>query len=192
MSKLNICIDIDGTITDPYYWLELANSYFNKNVTEEQVTRYYVHEVMGVERIEYEEFYEKNKFKIHTEEKLRRDVRPILNILNTMHNIYFVTARDKELEMLTHLYLRRYGIEYDGLFVLGSSYKVDKANELNCNLFIEDNYDNAIQLSENGTKVVLLDTYYNRKPLNKNITRVYGWKEIYLIIKELSLQNKIV
>lgn len=192
MGKLNICIDIDGTITDPYYWLELANDYFKKNISSEQVTSYYVDEVMGVERKEYEEFYEKNKFKMHSEEELRRDVRPILNILNTMHNIYFVTARDKQLEILTHLYLRKHGIEYDGLFLLGSHYKVDKANELNCDLFIEDNYDNAIQLSENGTKVLLLDTYYNRKSLNKNIIRVADWKEIYLIIKELSLQNKIV
>ncbi len=35
MKNLNICIDIDGTITDPYYWLNITNKYFNKNITEE-------------------------------------------------------------------------------------------------------------------------------------------------------------
>lgn len=40
MNYLNICIDIDGTITDPYYWLDFANSYFNLNVTKDMVTQY--------------------------------------------------------------------------------------------------------------------------------------------------------
>lgn len=30
MNNLNICIDIDGTITEPYYWLEISNKYFKK------------------------------------------------------------------------------------------------------------------------------------------------------------------
>lgn len=190
MNTLNICIDIDGTITDPYYWLDIANKHFNKNITEDQVTEYYVHEVIGVDRNEYESFYEKNKIKIHLEQRLRDDVKFVLDILSENHNIYFVTARDKDLEILTHAYLRENGIPYNDLFVLGSHYKVDKAKELSSDIFIEDNYDNAIQLSNEGFKVLLLDTNYNRKVLNKNITRVFSWKEIFSIINELSLQRK--
>ena len=33
MKKFNICIDIDGTITDAYYWLEPCNRYFMKNIS---------------------------------------------------------------------------------------------------------------------------------------------------------------
>ncbi|MDF2597107.1 MAG: hypothetical protein K0R69_3448, partial [Clostridia bacterium] len=87
--------------------------------------------------------------------------------LSTLHNLYFVTARETDLEMLTHVYLRKNGLPYDGLFVLGSCYKVAKARELNCDLFIEDHYDNALQLSNKGFKVLLLDTAYNRKPLKQ-------------------------
>ena len=90
--------------------------------------------------------------------------------------------------MLTHGYLRKNEIPYDDLFVLGSHYKVDTARELNCDIFIEDNYDNAIQLSDAGFNVLLIDTYYNRKPLNENIIRVYDWIEIYGVIKKLLLQ----
>jgi uncharacterized HAD superfamily protein len=192
MNALNICIDIDGTLTEPYYWLPMTNHYFNKNVTEEMITEYAIHEVMGIERQEYDKFYQKNKFKMHRDQKLRSDVKPILNTLSTLHNLYFVTARETDLEMLTHVYLRKNSLPYDGLFVLGSCYKVAKARELNCDLFIEDHYDNALQLSNKGFKVLLLDTAYNRKPLNENIIRVNDWKEIFHIINALSQQNKAI
>lgn len=32
MDKLNICIDIDGTVTEPYYWLNIFNKHFKKNI----------------------------------------------------------------------------------------------------------------------------------------------------------------
>lgn len=189
MKNFNICIDIDGTITEPYYWLNMTNKHFNKNVTEDEVTEYYIHKVMGIEKEEYDEFYERNKIKIHWEEKIREDAKDIIKRLSIYHNIYFVTARDKSLTMLTHSYLKKNDIPYDGLYVLGSHHKVNKAKELKCNLFIEDNYDNAFELANSGFKVLLIDTNYNRKKLSQNILRVYDWKEIYYIIEELLLQN---
>ncbi|MBW9173764.1 5' nucleotidase, NT5C type [Clostridium estertheticum] len=190
MKNLNICIDIDGTITDAYYWLNITNKYFNKNIKEDEVTQYYIHEIMGVTLKEYDEFYQENKFEIHSEQILREDVQSVIKGLSELHNIYFVTAREKELTMFTHSYLKRNNIAYDELFVLGSHYKVDKARELECNVFIEDNYDNAVQLSNAGFKVLLIDTNYNRKLLNDNIVRVYNWKEIYYTINKLLLQSK--
>lgn len=192
MNNLNLCIDIDGTITNPYYWLDMTNKYFNKNITEEQITKYYIHEVMNITRDEYEEFYEKSKFELHTNPELRADVKAVINRLSLFNTIYFVTARDESLTMLTYAYLKNKGIHYDNLFLLGSHYKVEKAKELNCSIFIEDNYDNAIQLSEAGFKVLLLDTNYNRKKLNDNIIRVYNWNEIFSIIKKLSLRREAV
>ena len=97
MKKLNICIDIDGTITEAYYWLNITNKYFNKNITEDMVTEYYIPKVVGIEDEAYFEFYEKNKIKIHTEQKLRNDVKRVLEKLSMLHNIYFITAREKTL-----------------------------------------------------------------------------------------------
>ncbi len=108
---------------------------------------------MGIKQEEYDEFYEKNKIEIHSQQKIREDVQSVIKRLSIIHNIYFVTARDKSLTMFTHSYLKKNEILYDDLFVLGSHYKVDKAKELNCNVFIEDNYDNALQLSNAGFKV---------------------------------------
>lgn len=189
MKELNICIDIDGTITNPYSWLPFANKYFHKNITEEQVTEYYIHKVMKAKREEYEKFYEEYKFKIHSEDKLREDARAVIKVLMLSHNIYFVTARDKELTMLTHSFLKKNDVPYDDLFVLGSTYKVNKAAELKCSIFIEDSYDNALQLSNAGFKVLLMDTNYNGRKLNENITRVFNWKETYTKINNLLLQS---
>ncbi|MGH4050920.1 MAG: 5' nucleotidase, NT5C type [Clostridium sp.] len=190
MKDLNICIDIDGTITDAYFWLNITNKYFNKNITEQEITQYYIHEVMGIKQEEYDKFYEENKIEIHTHQKIREDAQSVIKRLSSLHSIYFVTARDKSLTMLTYSYLKNNQIPYDDLFVLGSHHKVNKAKELNCNVFVEDNYDNAVELSNAGFMVLLIDTGYNKKPLNDNIVRVYNWEEIYSIINKLLLQSK--
>lgn len=193
MKNFNICIDIDGTITDPYFWLNTANKYFNKNITIDKVTEYPIDKVMGITREEYYGFYNKSKFEMHNEEvRLRENAREIIEELIRLNNIYFVTARDKDLEMLTYSYLNKNNIPYDDVFVLGTHYKVDMAKKLKCDIFIEDCYENALQLSENGFKVLLIDTNYNRKPLNKNIIRVFNWNEIYEIIKEMPLHRKAI
>ncbi|MDP4178408.1 MAG: hypothetical protein Q8900_08740 [Bacillota bacterium] len=189
MKNLNICIDIDGTITDAYYWLDPCNKYFNTNVTKEQATDYSIHKVLGVKDKDYKEFYEKYKFKLHSEQKLRKDAKWVIKKLSILHNIYFVTARDKSLTLTTHAYLKKHKLPYNNVFVLGNCDKSSKAKELNCSIFIEDSYDNALQLSNAGFKVLLVDTNYNRKPLNENIVRIYDWIEIYRFINELTLQG---
>ncbi|EJO5347804.1 hypothetical protein NRP93_001896 [Clostridium botulinum] len=194
MNNLNICIDIDGTITEPYYWLEISNKYFNKNIKPEDINVYNIEDVLGVTEEEYMDFYEKHKVEIHTKEKLRPDAKKILNKLNKYNDIYFVTAREKSLEVLTKLYLKNHGIEFNELYVLGSHYKVGKAKELNCDIFIEDNPSNALELSNAGFKVILLDTNYNKHVKeNENIIRVENWDEVYNIVKEIaSIEEKAI
>ncbi len=191
MKNLNICIDIDGTITDPYFWLDITNKYFDKNITIDEVTEYEIAKVMGITREEYDDFYNKNKLEMHNGKiSLRENAREIIEALIKLNNIYFVTARDKDLKLITYSYLKKNNIPYDDVFVLGTSYKVDTAKKLKCDVFIEDCYVNAMQLSENGFKVLLIDTNYNRKPLNKNIIRVYNWNEIYEIVNNIALHEK--
>ena len=192
MKSLNICVDIDGTITDPYYWLDYANDYFNVNFKEEDVTDYSIAKVLNIEEEEYSKFYEDKKFEMHAKEKLRIDALDELELLYKSNNIYFVTARDKSLELLTKIYLNQYDIPFDDLYVLGTPDKVSTAQKLSCDVFIEDSYSNAVSLSSNGFKVLLLDTNYNRLPLNDNITRVYDWRQISQIIYKLSEKEDAV
>ncbi|AAK81310.1 hypothetical protein BJV85_000524 [Clostridium acetobutylicum] len=192
MEQLNICIDIDGTITDAYYWIDLCNSYFKTSITEKDATQYYIHKILNVPLEEYNEFYEKYKYKLHSEQKLRKDVKSVITKLSQNNNIFFVTARERDLTILTYSYLRKKEIPYDSLFILGTHHKVPTARQLNCDLFIEDNYDNALELSKAGFKVLLIDTYYNRKPLNQNIIRFYNWDEVYGIVDRLFEKSEAI
>jgi len=193
MKNLNICIDIDGTITDPYYWLSYANEHFNLNISESQVISYDIHKVLNIDQKDYLEFYEKFKVEIHSKQKLRNDVKKVLDILHKYNNLYFVTAREKSLELVTFLHLLDNEIPFDEVFHLGTHNKVPKAKELNCSIFIEDSYDNAILLSNNGFKVILIDTNYNRLPIkSSNIIRAYNWTEILRIITEISMEKEAI
>ncbi|WP_278381758.1 5' nucleotidase, NT5C type [Clostridium tyrobutyricum] len=192
MKEFNICIDIDGTITDPYYWIPSANAYFHKNIKPEEVTEYPIDKTMGISEEEYIKFYNENKFEIHDKEEIRKDAGDIICKLYNTSNIYFVTARYKELEILTYNYLNRHNIPYDGVYLLGSPHKVDIAEKLNCDVFIEDSPQNALQLSQSGFKVILLDTNYNRQVSDENITRVFNWNGVYGIIEKMLLQSKAV
>lgn len=177
--KLNICIDIDGTVTEPYYWLKDANQYFKKNLKEEDVKKYDIHEILGVRREAYEEFYEKNGEIIHRNSGVREEAINVVNKIYKNNKVHFVTARESRMTKVTYEWLDNKGFSYDGVHLLGSHHKIHKATELDCDIFIEDRYENAVELSKNGFNVLLIDCSYNRYENIKNVTRVYSWDDIY-------------
>ena len=58
MKNLNICIDIDGTITDPYFWLERAATHFGVKVNYDEFVQYEFHKVLKITEEAYNKFYE--------------------------------------------------------------------------------------------------------------------------------------
>ncbi|WZL72557.1 hypothetical protein QBE52_16045 [Clostridiaceae bacterium 35-E11] len=179
MQALNICVDIDGTITEPYYWLQKANAYFNKKIEPKDVTQYYVDEVLGVPREDYLAFYHRFCEELHLHAEIREDAQNILSELEKLHQIFYVTAREEKLEQVTRRWLDIHNLPNGKLFLLGSHYKVNKAKEVNCDIFIEDRYENAIQLALAGFHVLLIDCEYNRQHVIPGITRVFSWQHIY-------------
>lgn len=184
--RLNLCIDIDGTITEPYYWLDMANRCFGTNITPSEVTTYEIHEVLSIPRGDYLRFYEEHGVELHEKAKLREDAKQFLWELNEKHNIFYVTAREARMKEVTERWFSRNNLPTGELYILGTHYKVDKAKELSCNVFIEDRYENAIQLAQAGFEVLLIDCTYNRGPLISGITRVSSWREIYNKIEEIN------
>ena len=61
---------------------------------------------------------------------------------------------------------------------------IPKAKELECHIFIEDNPSNAMQLANEGMKVLLIDTNYNKEIEHENIVRVNNWIDIHGFIQE--------
>ncbi len=178
MSQLNFCIDIDGTITEAYDWIPRANQYFNTKIIPENVKVYEIHKALGVQSESYDEFYHLYGELIHDEVRIRMGVKDVLDKLYQKHKIHFVTAREEKMKNVTEKWLLHHEIPMDTLSLLGTHNKVAKAYELSCDIFIEDRYENAMQLATYGFNVLLIDCYYNQGHLNRGITRVMNWLEI--------------
>lgn len=176
--KLNICLDIDGTLTDPYCWIGYANSYFGKHITKDDFTVYDFHKVIGVSLEEFLAFYNIFGPQMHLYAPMQKGVKEVLKKLEKYHHLFYVTARESRMEQVTREWIKNNGLPQAELFCLGSHYKVDKAKELNCNIFVEDRYENALQLAKAGIKVLLVDCNYNRFPTPNNVVRVKNWDEI--------------
>lgn len=176
--NLNLCIDIDGTITNPYHWLDLLNDYFKTSIEPHQATEYEIHKVLNVPDDDYLKFYDIYGEYMHANEKCRDEANSVLWKLNQDHNVFYVTARDIKMKNATESWFKKNELPKGQLYMLGSHYKVEKAKELNCHIFIEDRYENAIQLALAGFEVLLIDCYYNRQPSIPGIIRVENWTEI--------------
>lgn len=177
--KLNICVDIDGTITEPYYWLDMANRHFGTDIKPYQVTTYDIHEVLKVSREAYNEFYNLYAETLHSKAEVRENAEIVLWKLDQQHNVFYVTAREQWIRKTTENWFVKNDLPLAQLHMLGSHYKVERAKQLECDIFIEDRYENAIQLALEGFQVLLVDCSYNRLPLLPGITRVRDWIDIY-------------
>lgn len=184
MKKLNICIDIDGTITDPYHFIPYLNEIYNKNITPEQCTTYNWEELYGLDMEDTLEKLHGNYMYCYGEARVVDGARDIIEELYKNHNLYLVTARSEVLKDITQEWLNANGFSNIDVHLLGSHYKIDKAKELECNIFIEDNPLNAVGLADAGMKVLLIDTNYNKNIEHENIIRVNNWSDIKNIIEE--------
>ena len=182
MSKLNICIDIDGTITSPYHFIPYLNDMYNKSITENDCITYKLEDLYEVEIDDLLNKFHNEYIHSYKEAEVVEGAKDIIGELYKNHNVYFVTARSESLTEITTNWLRNNGFSEIDVYLLGSDYKIEKAKELGCNIFIEDNPSNAIQLAKAGMDVLLIDTNYNKEVNHEKITRVNGWSDIKKVI----------
>ncbi len=183
INKLSICIDIDGTVTEPYYWLKRANAYFQTNLKPSDITSYDIARILGVRQADYNEFYQRYGEILHQESKMRPGASEIVHKLyDAGQKIHFVSAREAKMERISSEWLAKNNIPLDSLTLLGHANKVGKAAELQSDVFIEDSYENVIQLASAGFEVLMLDCNYNQGSLPENVTRVKNWLQIFKMI----------
>lgn len=189
MRGLSICIDIDGTVTEPHYWLRRANEHFGKEARPEEVACYEAHQALGIPEDDYAAFYDAYGEQLHAEAEIREGVQQVLNELFRSHSLHFVTARDERMRDVSLEWLEKHGVPLDSISLLGHPNKVQKARDLQSDLFLEDSLDNAMQLASAGFRVLLVDCSYNQANLPPNVTRVKDWHEIGRIINQHAYQQ---
>lgn len=197
--KIGIDIDIDNVISN--FNDELLKEYLkhdkelrntgiiNKDVfirygmfdwTEKEETEFYKN---SIERIAI-------KLKpIHrateTIKKLKEDGNEIIIISGRNNGEYNNPYK------LTEEWLAKYNIVYDKLILTNAYNKEEKANvckENNIDIMIEDSTQTAVNIEKVGTKVLFMNTRYNKN--NENFEKVSNWKEIYSKISKLYKKDK--
>jgi uncharacterized protein len=192
MKEMNICIDIDGTVTEPYYWLKEANRYFGKNVRPEDIKVYDIDIAMGIRPGDYDRLYSVAGERLHMDSEIRGGASEVISRLWDLNRIHFVTARDEAMRDVSADWLKKYDIPMDTLTLLGHSRKSGKAGELECDYFIEDSLSNAQELAEAGFKVLLIDCTYNKGLLMPGITRVKDWRQVEMFLKERMRERELM
>ncbi|PIS29089.1 hypothetical protein COT42_06210 [Candidatus Saganbacteria bacterium CG08_land_8_20_14_0_20_45_16] len=171
---MNIGIDIDNVIADTYTDL---SSFFHNFMGKEH-TPFEVVEIMRWRKLLMWRYFARAwRQKVMTTIPLINGAAPVIREWYQKHNISLVTSRTIIFGRQTKKWLKEHDIPYHKLHHAKETTKYTKVK--NCQLFIEDNLEEALVLANHCDKVFLFDQPWNRQPVKpNNIIRVSSWQEI--------------
>ena len=180
---MKIGVDIDGVLANSLpLWVAELNKFFNKNKRIEDIHLYEIHKTYDITFDDLELFLDrKGRF-------LMREPAPVagssyyLGRLKQLHEICIISARDKKYYHETHDWLKKNGLPYDDLLLLGSHEKKEFCLEKDLKVLVEDTLEIGIKVSSAGIPVLLMDAPYNRGALPELVYRKHSWEEIYRAI----------
>lgn len=137
------------------------------------------------------EFYKSNIERIAIKLKpIHRATETIKKLKEDGNEILIISGRNNgeynNPYKLTEGWLAKYNIVYDKLILTNAYNKEEKANvckENNIDIVIEDSTQTAVNIEKVGTKVLFMNTRYNKN--NENFEKVSNWKEIYAKISSM-------
>ena len=137
------------------------------------------------------EFYKNNIERIAIKLKpIHRATETIKKLKEDGNEIIIISGRNNgeynNPYKLTEEWLAKYNIVYDKLILTNAYNKEEKANvckENNIDIMIEDSTQTAVNIEKVGTKVLFMNTRYNKN--NENFEKVSNWKEIYAKISSM-------
>jgi len=192
-----IGIDLDEVLADfTGAFVKYYNDSYGTNLTREQFFTLEYGKVLNLNSEEtHKRITEFGNSEYFLEIQPVRDSIEGINFLSQGNKIVVVTARNEELYGRfiygkSRSWVDKYFEDkFSDVFFAHNPYfgdkmpktKADICSELGINLMIDDSprFVEDISSKSNGTSVFLFDCPWNQSSdLNKNITRVYGWKEI--------------
>jgi len=188
---MRIGIDIDGTITTPFYWLAFFNEKLGTSLTEKDIRHYDHHLDFGLSLAEFQSLRKTYLKEIHQLALPRPGAKEFVNRLFFENDQSFIiTAREKSLAPLTQFWLKKEDFLYNNLYTLGSTRKTTLARSLDIEVFFEDRLETALEMAEAGIPTILFDTPYNQAPPAAGIHRVTTWPQAYEAFKILKSKNE--
>jgi hypothetical protein len=181
-------VDIDGVITNEDHpndniWHNALCEFLGRNISRVK-DAYYFNEAYDLTDEEVNLFLEEKLESIYSQVKVIPEAQKTLRELAQMgFEIILITARDTNFIELTENWLVKNGIPFSEL--IHDDNKTPVALARNIQLFIEDNAQNASELTRAGIHVILLNKYHNRHlPANERLVRVDSWEEIRKAISD--------
>lgn len=193
---MNIGIDIDDTINRLSDILPKYAKKFNKeNKIKYKIQRdkWNFDEACGWNEENSEKFLAQYIKKCFTKVKIKKGAKKYINKLKEEgNNIIIITARHekhcKQVYEVSEKWLKKHKIKFDKL--ISDSYdKYIPCEENKIDIFIDDNVEVCKDIISNiEIPVILFDSVYNRD--EKDLNRVYNWKQAYNEIKKYKIKNK--
>lgn len=184
--KKRLMIDMDDVICNKGY-LYLINQFLNTNYVEEDFKNYYMQEVIPKERkADWKEFFAKSN--IYANAEFIGSAQSSIKKLTEIYEVFIVTAYViKDYEEISGKVLNdKFNWLRENLpFIPPSNYVfVQNKDIIDCDIKIDDRLLNLTGTAE--TKL-LFNAYHNQKITNeelnnRNVKRVYDWKEIEEIL----------
>ncbi len=178
--------DLDDTLADTAsvinkYAIKFDKEYLNRTGELKDINNsksyYYFAEGLNWNRENIAKFFEIYYLEILREVKIKPFVKETINKLKKAKNeIYIITARRKReneiVEKITKDWLKNNGILYDELYIAIKE-KSKIVNHLKIDIFIDDSYENCIEVKRNtNAKVYMLNTKFNIGILDNQIERI--------------------
>lgn len=176
--KPRLGIDIDGTVTCPSTLIPHINKQYNLSITLNDVVEYDFLSAFPspVDRNEFNAWFKENEPTMYKVSDLAAHAKSILQSWESKFELYYISARGKNVYDITCNWFNEHNIPYDHIELIGSHDKIEIARRYNVDAFFEDKHDNAVMIAEElNIPVILFDTPYNRLPVPQNVIRVENW-----------------
>ncbi len=192
---MNICIDIDNTITNTLPILKEYCKKYNKEVVKRNLKMnnkgFASYNLYNWTQEENMDFCIKYLEEVVLQAQVKENAKEIIEKLkNDGHNINIVSSRIQPMFKTpyetTEKYLKEKGIKYDKLLV-GSLDKEKFCIENNIEIMLEDEPHYIIPISKK-IPVIVFEEEFNKECEGKNIIKVNNWNEVYNIIKAFEIK----
>ena len=194
---MNIGVDCDGVLTDlSEFIIEYGKKWFRRE--PDDPSGYRATEVFGCSKFNEAMFGARYFFSYCKNAHPRENsLRVIEGFKRNGHGVYQITARrfaayKNPLGLFSKkLYtdwIRKNNYSFDGTYFCterdSNGDKLRGCKKYNVDIMIDDNPKVSKFLADNGVRVLLFDTPYNKELKHENIRRVYSWNEIDDIISD--------
>ncbi len=178
--KYKFGIDIDGTIVETLTFYNHLNEYFQKKVNYDDITDFNLLPFYEITEEEYYEWYKIYGKTIYESSQAIVEAKEVLDQLFLHgHQLVYISAREEEYFSVTKEWFVKNDIKFDDIVLVGNYDKATFAQKFAIDIFIEDNYNNAISISNKlNILVYLINTPYNQGDTPDNIIRVNDWLDI--------------